>query len=117
MNIHFVVLRNRKDLLQRILSATASVRYRVGKGDRLFVYTNLCLSSFDLSRLRDDLECELYLQPLASDEGIALSNLPDIVTAHAREYSCDANILIDNDGICKHSRVVIIPAYSSNFRG
>lgn len=117
MNIHFVALRNRTNFLTRILNATNSVKYRVGNGDRLFIYTNLCLSSVDLAHLRDTLCCELYLQPLAADEDVALSTLPDVVTAHARQYPDDANVLIDNDGICKRSHVVIVPSYSSKFGG
>lgn len=117
MNIHFVALRRRNNFLQRVLNAVNSVGYRIERDDRLFMYTNLCLESIDIYHLCNDLGCEVILQPLSSDEHVALSNLPNVVTAHARNHPDDANLLIDNDGISKRGRAIIIPSYSSKFRG
>lgn len=117
MNIHFVALRRRNNFLQRLLDAANSVTYRLGADDRVFVYSNLCLDSRDLTVLRSDLNCEVYVQPLSVDESVALNALPDLVVGNARMYPLDANMLIDNDGICKRGRVTIIPAYSSSFKG
>lgn len=117
MNIHFVALRKRNGYFCRILSAANSVGYRIGTGDRVFIYTNLCLDSADIASLRDALGCELYLQPLSADESAALLALPDVVTNNAHAYPDDANMLIDNDGVRKRGRVTIIPSYSSKFGG
>lgn len=115
MNIHFVALRRRNNFSYRILNALNALGYRLDIDDHLFVYTNMCLESSDIVALRDDLRCHVYIQPLSSDEGVALLNLPDIVIRNAREYPDDSNVLIDNDGICKRGHVIVVPSYSSNF--
>lgn len=115
MNIHFVALRRRNNFLHRLLTAAAGVSYRIDAEDKVFVYSNLCFDSRDLSLLRSELGCEVFLQPVSSDETVALAQLPDLVTANARKHSDDANMLVDNDGICKRGHVTIIPAYSSSF--
>lgn len=116
MNIHFVALRRRNNFYLRLLTAANSVDYRIGPGDRIFIYSNLCLDSRDLAILRAELQCDVYLQPLTSDEESALRALPDIVTYNAASYPEDANMLVDNDGICKRGHITIIPAYASSFK-
>lgn len=116
MNIHFVALRRRNNFHQRILSAANAVSYRIGPDDHIYIYSNLCLNSRDLTVLRTELRCEVYLQPLSSDEDVALRALPDVVTLNAKAHPDDANMLVDNDGICKRGHVTIIPAYSSSFK-
>lgn len=117
MNIHFVALRKRNNFLHRLLSAVNSVGYRLRFDDHVYVYTNLCLTSADILALQSELRCNVYLQPLSSDEDVALRNLPDVVLLNARCHPDDANVLIDNDGVCKRGHVVVIPSYSSQFRG
>lgn len=116
MNIHFVALRRRDNFQQRLLAAANSVSYRIGTSDRIFVYSNLCLDSRDIGLLRSEFGCEVHLQPLSANEDIALSSLSDVVTANARFYANEANMLVDNDGICKRNRVTVIPAYASRFK-
>lgn len=116
MNIHLVVLRRRSHLHQRLLAAANAVSYNIRPDDHIFIYSNLCLDSRDLIILRTELQCEVLLQPLSADEDVALTNLVDVVTANTRLYPNDANMLIDNDGICKRGRAIIIPAYASSFK-
>lgn len=116
MNIHFVALRRRNNFYQRLLIATRAVSYTISRDDKIYVYTNLCLDSRDLVVLRAEFGCEVYLQPLSCDQDVALSQLPALVTANVKASPNDANVLIDNDGICKRGHVVIIPAYASSFK-
>lgn len=116
MNIHFVALRRRNNFYQRLLGAANAVGYRIFFDDKLYVYSNLCLDSRDLTMLRNELGCEVYLQPLSATEDAALRMLPELVVANAKANPDEANMLVDNDGICKKGHVTIIPAYSSSFK-
>lgn len=116
MIIHFVALRRRNNFYQRLLAAANAVAYRFDADDKIYVYSNLCLDSRDLTLLRSEIGCEVYLQPLSADEDLALSALPDLIIGNVKAHPCDANLLIDNDGMCKRGHVTIIPAYSSSFK-
>lgn len=116
MNIHFVALRKRNNFHQRLLSAVNAVSYRITPDDHLYVYSNLCIDSRDLMLLRTELDCEIHLQPVSADEKLALKQLTGLVTANAKGHPTEANLLIDNDGICKRGHVVVIPAYASSFK-
>lgn len=116
MNVHFVLLFKRVDSASLIRAAVNSVGYRLNADDRVYIYTNLCLDARDISMLRSDLCCDIYLQPLPHDSHAALSILPDIVTGKAKDYPNDANLLIDAYGKFKRSRTMIIPSIASTLQ-
>lgn len=116
MNIHVVLLNKRVDLYTTVSSAAAALGYKIISDDHICVYTNLCVDSRDLSLLRTQFTCEVVLQPLSADDGIALSTLPDVVASNARKYPDDANMLVDANGKCKRARTTIIPSVSSAYR-
>lgn len=117
MNVHFVLMFKRVDASSLIRAAANAVGYRLLPTDRVYVYTNFCLDTSDLSNLHRELGCEVYLQPLPCRDNDAIAVLPDIVTRHAYEYPNDANLLVDASGKCKRSHTMIIPSISSSLKG
>ena len=117
MNIHLVALLRRTDFAVNVKSAVAAVGYRINPDDRVYLYTNLCLDTRDLSVVRSELACDIYLQPLPCNHQDALAVLPDLVTSNAALHADDANLLIDGIGLCRTSRTRIIPSISSAMKG